>query len=160
MIPLRDNQPTSTFPIVTLLLIAVNILVYVGQQVLPLDQVWSLVPYAITHNVDLNGTFAHIGPGGVAHLIQPPPGAIVRLGPRDIPFGPAPHPVWLTVFTSMFLHGGLLHIGGKRRPAAHRRQHAVLVDFRQQHRGCFGPCPFPRVLSCLRPSGLGGADRD
>lgn len=112
MIPLRDNQPTSTFPIVTLLLIAVNILVYVGQQVLPLDQVWSLVPYAVTHNVDLNGTFAHIGPGGVAHLIQPPPGAIVRLGPRDIPFGPAPHPVWLTVFTSMFLHGGLLHIGG------------------------------------------------
>ncbi len=112
MIPLRDNQPTSTFPLVTILLIAVNVLVYVGQQALPLDQVWSLVPYAVTHNVDLNGTFAHIGRDGVTHLIQPPAGAVVRLGPGDIPFGPSPHPIWLTIFTSMFLHGGLLHIGG------------------------------------------------
>ena len=112
MIPLRDNQPTSTFPIVTLLLIAVNVLVYVGQQVLPLDQVWALVPYEVTHNVDLNGAFAHIGRDGAAHLVHPPPGVVVQLGPGDIPYGPSPHPIWLTVFTSMFLHGGLLHIGG------------------------------------------------
>lgn len=112
MIPLRDNQPTRTFPLVTILLIAVNVLVYVGQQVLPLDQVWSLVPYEITHPIDLNGQFAHIGRDGVARLIQIPPGAVVRLGPNDILYGPSPHPVWLTVFTSMFLHGGLLHIGG------------------------------------------------
>ncbi len=112
MIPLRDNQPTSTFPIVTLLLIALNVLIYVGQQVLPLEQVWALVPYAVTHNVDLNGAFAHIGRDGAAHLYRPPPGAVVRLGPNDIVYGPSPHPIWLTVFTSMFLHGGLLHIGG------------------------------------------------
>ena len=112
MIPLRDNQPTSTFPLVTILLIAVNVLVYAGQQVLPLDQVWSLVPYEITHNVDLNGAFAHIGRDGAVHLYRPPPGATVRLGPNDIVYGPSPHPIWLTVFTSMFLHGGLLHIGG------------------------------------------------
>ena len=112
MIPLRDDQPTSTFPIVTVLLIAANVLVYVGQQFLPLEQVWALVPYAVTHGTDLNGSFAHIGRDGVAHLVQLPPGAAVRLGPRDIPFGPSPHPVWLTIFTSMFLHGGLLHIGG------------------------------------------------
>ena len=31
---------------------------------------------------------------------------------NDIPYGPSPHPLWLTIFTSMFLHGGLLHIGG------------------------------------------------
>ena len=112
MIPLRDDQPTSTFPIVTVLLIALNVLVYVGQQVLPLEQVWALVPYAVTHNLDLNGTFAHIGRDGVPHLVHPPPGVTIQLGPRDIPFGPSPHPVWLTVFTSMFLHSGLLHIGG------------------------------------------------
>ena len=112
MIPLRDNQPTSTFPIVTLLLIALNVLVYIGQQVLPLEQVWALVPYEVTHHVDLNGAFAHFGRDGVPHLVQPPPGAVVRLGPNDIVYGPSPHPLWLTVFTSMFLHGGLLHIGG------------------------------------------------
>ena len=27
-------------------------------------------------------------------------------------YGPAPHPLWLTIFTSMFMHGSLLHIGG------------------------------------------------
>ena len=112
MIPLRDSQPTSTFPIVTLLLIAVNVLVYIGQQVLPLDQVWALVPYEVTHNIDLNGQFAQIGRDGAAHLVHPPPGAVVQLGPNDILYGPSPHPIWLTVFTSMFLHGGLLHIGG------------------------------------------------
>jgi len=112
LIPLRDDQPTSTFPIVTILLIALNVLAYIGQQVLPLEQVWALVPYAVTHGVDLNGSFAHIGRDGVAHLVQLPPGAVIQLTPRDIVYGPSPHPVWLTAFTSMFLHGGLLHIGG------------------------------------------------
>ena len=112
MIPLRDDQPISTFPIVTILLIAANVLIYVGQQFLPLEQVWALVPYAVTHNIDLNGSFAHIGRDGVAHLVRLPPGGAVQLTARDIPYGPSPHPVWLTIFTSMFLHGGLLHIGG------------------------------------------------
>ena len=90
MIPLRDDQPTSTFPIVTILLIALNVLVYVGQQVLPLDQVWSLVPYEVTHNVDLNGTFAHIGRDGVAHLYQLPPGGVVHAWPATTsPTAPA-----------------------------------------------------------------------
>ena len=54
LIPLRDDQPTSTFPIVTVLLIArERACVYVGQQFLPLEQVWALVPYAVTHGVDL-----------------------------------------------------------------------------------------------------------
>lgn len=112
MIPLRDNQPTNAFPIVTVLLIAVNVLVYIGQQILPLDGSWSLVPYQITHHMDLNGYVGHITRTGDVHLYQVPPGATVQLGPRDIAYGPPPHPLWLTIFTSMFLHGGLLHIGG------------------------------------------------
>ena len=36
----------------------------------------------------------------------------MQIGPNDILYGPAPHPLWLTIFTSMFLHGSLLHIGG------------------------------------------------
>ncbi len=113
MIPLRDDQPTSTFPIVTVLLIAANVLVYLAQQVLPLDGLWSLVPYEITHNTDLNNVIGHIGRDGAIHLYQIPPNAPpVQIGPRDIYYGPSPHPLWLTIFTSMFMHGSLLHIGG------------------------------------------------
>ena len=112
MIPLRDDQPTRTFPLMTILLIALNVLVYIGQHVLPLDQVWALIPYEITHNVDLNGTVGQIARDGSVHLLPIPAGATVQLGPNDILYGPAPHPLWLTIFTSMFLHGSLLHIGG------------------------------------------------
>lgn len=111
MIPLRDNQPALSFPLVTLLLIAVNVLVYVGQHILPLDQVWSLVPYEITHNKDLYGAFGLIGRDGSVQLFQIPPGGVPQAG-NVIAYGPSPHPLWLTIFTSMFLHGSLLHIGG------------------------------------------------
>ena len=120
MIPLRDNQPTSTFPLVTLLLIAVNVAVFVGQQVLrvngvPLDSLWALVPYEVTHNVDLVNAVGHIARDGTVQVQQFPPDFAVpldRLGPREIYYGLSPHPVWLTIFTSMFMHGGLLHLGG------------------------------------------------
>ena len=112
MIPLRDDQPALTFPLVTILLIAANVLVYVAQQVLPLEQVWALVPYEVTHNVDLNHVIGHVAANGVVHLYKVAPDAAIRLGPNDIAYGPAPHPIWLTLFTSLFLHGSLLHIGG------------------------------------------------
>jgi membrane associated rhomboid family serine protease len=112
LIPLRDNQPTSTFPIITILLIALNVLVYIGQQVLPLDSSWSLVPYEITHNTDLNNVVARLSASEQPHLYQLPPNTLVHLGPHDIYYGPSPHPLWLTVFTAMFMHGSLLHIGG------------------------------------------------
>lgn len=113
MIPLRDNQPTSTFPLVTVLLIALNVLVYIGQQTLPLDGSWSLVPYEITHHIDLSHVIGHIGQNGAVALYRIPSNAPpIALGPRDIYYGDSPHPLWLTIFTSMFMHSGLLHIGG------------------------------------------------
>ncbi len=112
MIPLRDDQPTSTFPIVTVLLIALNVLVYAAQQTLPLDSSWSLVPYEITHNTDLADVVGRVGRDGAVQLYQIPAGTQAALGPNSIYYGLSPHPLWLTVFTSMFMHGGLLHIGG------------------------------------------------
>ena len=100
MIPLKDNQPTSSFPIITIVLIVVNVLVYILQQVSQITDVYTLVP---------------------AELLR---GADVRLIPvRQVVdvFGqvhtqyqrvPAVHPAWITIFTSMFMHGGLMHIGG------------------------------------------------
>lgn len=112
MIPLHDDQPTRTFPIVTILLIALNVMVYAAQQTLPLDSSWSMVPYEITHNTDLAGVVGHLGRDGGVSLFQIPQGASVTLGARDIYYAASPHPLWLTVFTSMFMHGSLLHIGG------------------------------------------------
>ncbi len=112
MIPLHDDQPTRTFPIVTILLIALNVLVYAAQQTLPLNESWSMVPYEITHNTDLAGVIGQVGQNGGVSLHQIPPGVSVPLGAQDIYYAASPHPVWLTIFTSMFMHGSLLHIGG------------------------------------------------
>lgn len=97
LIPLRDDQPTRTFPIVTVLLIAANVLVYLAQIASggALNQSLSLVPYEVTHNIDLAGRVLRDAQG------QP-----------IAAYGPAPHPLWLTIFTSMFMHGGFLHIAG------------------------------------------------
>lgn len=85
MIPLRDNIPSSRTPIVTVGLIAINILVYVNQAMLPpeaairLIRLYGLIPMEITGD-DL--------------LI------------------PHPVPLYATFLTSMFVHGGLFHLGG------------------------------------------------
>jgi membrane associated rhomboid family serine protease len=85
MIPLRDNIPSHRTPVVTVGLIAANILVYVNQLMLP--------PQAAVQFVYLYG-----------------------LIPLEISGGdllvPHPVPLYATVFTSMFVHGGLFHLGG------------------------------------------------
>jgi membrane associated rhomboid family serine protease len=84
-IPLRDDNPTSRFPLVTVALIAVNTAVFLFQAAAPhgleLAAVrFGAVPYAITHF-------------------------------RSLP-GPAAFPPPLTLVTSLFLHGGLFHLLG------------------------------------------------
>ena len=85
MIPLRDDLPTETFPFVTVFLIAVNCLVFLYQLSLG-EAAGELV--AALGAVPLEIT------GGV------------ELTPGF------PVPPELTVVTSMFLHGSLLHLGG------------------------------------------------
>lgn len=85
MLPLRDVNPTRTFPLVTIALIAVNVLVFIyelilGPQLEGFVQSWAIIPYEITHGVDL------------------PPASI--------------QPIYLTLITAMFLHGGIVHIAG------------------------------------------------
>ena len=80
MIPLRDLQPRLSRPWLTWIIIAVNVVVFAFQLLLPADlrplflQRWGLIP---------------------AYLLQ-----------QDDP-GP-----WITPLSSMFLHGGLLHLLG------------------------------------------------
>ncbi|MEK7803380.1 MAG: rhomboid family intramembrane serine protease [Deltaproteobacteria bacterium] len=86
MIPLKDDNPKSTFPFVTIFIITANILVYIYQLTLGTKTVESFIlsagaiPYEITHFVDT----------APVDLIRPP----------------------LTLFSAMFIHGGLLHVAG------------------------------------------------
>jgi len=60
----------------------------------PINNGWTLIPREITTGQDLVGVFTIAGVG-------------------QIQLYPAPlHMPWLTLFTSMFMHGGWLHIGG------------------------------------------------
>lgn len=92
MIPLYDDNPRSVFPFVTIALIAINVAVFLWQMVVPESVMYqyTMVPSAVA-----------LGEPG-------------RLPVRGgfVTFGSAVHPVWLTIFTSMFMHGGLAHIGG------------------------------------------------
>ena len=85
MIPIRDENPTRKTPFVTIALIAINVFVFVMQMLQPPE-------------VQQQFVFAW--------------GAI----PRDITMGwdllPTIPVAWLTLFTSMFMHGGLMHLGG------------------------------------------------
>jgi membrane associated rhomboid family serine protease len=95
LIPLRDILPTRRFPVVTVLLIAINLAVFLYQLILGREvgsfiAAYAMTPYEIANGVDLVGMDRETG---FSH---------VR--------GPAL--IYLTLFTSMFLHGGFMHVGG------------------------------------------------
>ena len=109
MIPLKDNIPTDRFPFVTVALIVINFVVYIlavshggsfisgptGSEELK----YGLIPYAVTHyghhcGFILTGAVKCQGQLGVSGT---PPNTI---------------PTWETVFTAMFMHASIIHIGG------------------------------------------------
>jgi membrane associated rhomboid family serine protease len=87
MIPLRDNIPTRSYPIITTSIIVVNILIFLWQKL-------SLPP---AESVLVYKTFGLV-----------PRELLLSLADRTelLPYNVA------TVFTSMFLHGGFFHLGG------------------------------------------------
>ena len=116
MFPLRDNIPLSRVPVVTIAIIAVNVIVYLleirhGGSFFggPTDQTavrWGAIPYELTHPGDHCELITHSLPGATASQIA-------CQGQPGVSGTPAPQPAtWITVFSSMFLHGGFLHIFG------------------------------------------------
>jgi len=84
-IPLKDDNPTSRFPYVTVFLIGINCLIFLYQVFSPTGLEYSIIkmgviPYEITHLTSLSG--------------------VPRMSPP------------LTLLTSMFLHGSLFHLLG------------------------------------------------
>jgi len=99
VMPLRDDDTDRhTVPVVTYLLIAINVIVWlielgVGDKFI---NGYSTVPYEITHGTDLVGAKT-IQAGGQSVSIM---------------LFPGPTPIYLTLLTSMFMHASWMHIIG------------------------------------------------
>jgi membrane associated rhomboid family serine protease len=113
VIPLYDDQPTRTFPLVTVLLIAANVLMYAAEQIVPgFTNTLEMVPYRVTHPLDVTPYLVQITSMGDIVRAVPPNVGTILLHQNEI-FVPAGlHPSWETIFSAMFLHANLLHIGG------------------------------------------------
>ncbi|MDY7030386.1 MAG: rhomboid family intramembrane serine protease [Thermodesulfobacteriota bacterium] len=84
MIPLQDENPSSTIPFVNFIFILANISIFMYQKIFTPGRIDHLyyqlgcIPYEFTHFVDIN-----------------PPSLV---------------PVPFTIFTAMFMHGGWIHL--------------------------------------------------
>ncbi|MGH9389680.1 MAG: rhomboid family intramembrane serine protease, partial [Vicinamibacteria bacterium] len=85
MIPLRDDNPTRSFAVVTFAIAAANVVAFLLAPSLAVSQSALLDAYALNPR-ELTHFARNVG------------------GPHLLPF--------LTILTSMFLHGGILHLGG------------------------------------------------
>jgi membrane associated rhomboid family serine protease len=107
--PLKDNIPTDRFPIVTVALIVANVLVFIffqhptgfssvdDQKVVK----YGAIPYEITH------------PGKRCGLTSDPQEQVACEGQAGVSgTAPSQPATWLTILTSMFMHGGVLHLAG------------------------------------------------
>ncbi|HEY7182592.1 MAG TPA: rhomboid family intramembrane serine protease [Blastocatellia bacterium] len=87
-----DNVERRLTPIVNYSLIAINVLVFLYQLANPeFTQGYSMVPAEIIQGHDI------VGP------VQ---------GIKGLYLAPGPSPIYLTMLSSMFMHGGWLHLGG------------------------------------------------
>jgi membrane associated rhomboid family serine protease len=87
MIPIRDENPTRSAPVVTIALIIVNVVVFVWQLALPPGSAEAAV-YSL----------------GLVPA--------VLFGSAELPAEIRTVPALMTPITSMFLHGGFLHLAG------------------------------------------------
>jgi len=123
--PLKDNIPTDRLPIVTILLILVNVVVYLGLQHGGITHgprerevvEYGAIPYEVAHPGRQCGTAARVGGQPLQTNGQVVcEGETVRLSDgRTVTIDETPGPAastWLTLVTSMFLHGSILHLLG------------------------------------------------
>jgi membrane associated rhomboid family serine protease len=110
--PLRDNIPTERFPVVTVAIIVLNVIAYffwqkggitLGDPSSPhyLQNLsdYGAIPYELTH------------PGKHCELVSS--GELLCEGTSGVSGQAESQPAtWITAFTAMFMHGGLLHLGG------------------------------------------------
>jgi len=99
MFPLGDdNSDVRTVPYVVYGLIGLNVLIFLLQMAAgdSFTYGWAAVPFEITNGVD---------------LVRPETIDVAGQALR-IPQSPGPTPIYVTLLSSMFMHGSLMHIGG------------------------------------------------
>jgi len=99
MLPIGDEDQPGPLPVVNIAIIVINILVFAVIQLQSdaFTMGYSVIPAEITHGTDLVGPVAIALPDGTSTTITEAPG---------------PSPIWLTLLTSTFMHGGWAHLGG------------------------------------------------
>jgi membrane associated rhomboid family serine protease len=139
VLPLRDNIPTDRFPVLTVLLIAVNLVVFGWQLTLGSDEYsspelralgvpeeeqatveYGAIPYRLMNPGTDCGIAATAGESGRAETKVVCEGTAEYEQAADASGAGEPAPLaplddapwWVTIVTSMFLHGSILHIAG------------------------------------------------
>jgi membrane associated rhomboid family serine protease len=109
--PLKDNIPTDRTPLVTMVLIVANVLMYFlfqeGTILGGPDEAnvvdYGAIPYEFTHPGDECG-IAETGAGEATIACE---------GQAGVTGSPDEQPsTYLTAFSSMFMHGSIVHLGG------------------------------------------------
>jgi rhomboid family protein len=103
MFPLKDDVPTQSFPLITVTLIVINVAIYLYEFFLGLPASSSR-----TATLEAERVYEHF-----VYEFGLVPCRVAQTCPARLStmLAGAPPP-WLTVLTSMFLHGGLFHVGG------------------------------------------------
>jgi len=107
--PLKDDIPTRRFPVLTVAIIAINIVMFFGFQgaYIGSDEQfdervveYGAIPYEVTHP----GEHCAVAANTEQLACEGQEGVL-----GEAPDQPS---TWITILTSMFMHGGLLHIAG------------------------------------------------
>jgi len=98
LFPISDDDRHLMHPAwVTIGLVVANVILFLWQLLDPeFTNGWSVIPYEITHGVDIDQPISIRTPDGIQVL--------------ELTAGPSP--IYLTIFSAMFMHGGWMHLGG------------------------------------------------
>ena len=114
MIPIKDENPTHSAPVVTIILLAINIVVFLTEPLFQSGREGQIaeikyfacraaIPYEVTHG-------ERIADELTGDVFSPDPEASI-FAQAERAFCPQKN-VWLSILVSMFLHGSILHIAG------------------------------------------------
>jgi rhomboid family protein len=103
VLPIKDNIPTRRFPVLTVVIIVACTLVYCGVE-------------RGGFGLGDKGNERVVEYGAIPYELTHPGKECVEQSPEKITCGvenpPKQAPWWVTAFSSMFMHGGLLHLAG------------------------------------------------
>jgi membrane associated rhomboid family serine protease len=111
VLPLGDLQRTRIIPIVTYVLIALNVTIFLVQQERgeEFTRAFAMTPWEVVHNEDITEPVVHPVPVIVRDQFG---GLHRRVREVVLEHYPSPIPVRWTLLTSMFLHGSWMHLLG------------------------------------------------